>query len=34
MARFGKKSTYVVIGDGAEEETAAKKVREAFDLDF
>lgn len=27
MSRFGKKVTYVVIGDGREEEFAAKQVR-------
>lgn len=26
VARFGRKCTYVVVGDGADEEEAAKKV--------
>lgn len=29
MSRFGKKVTYVVIGDGREEEFAAKQVKHA-----
>lgn len=29
VSRFGKKVTYVVIGDGREEEFAAKQVRQA-----
>lgn len=30
VSRFGKKVTYVVIGDGREEEFAAKQVRQAY----
>lgn len=31
VARFGRKCTYVVVGDGADEEDAAKKVLKAID---
>lgn len=30
VTRFGRKSTYVVIGDGAEEESAAKSMNFPF----
>jgi len=29
VSRFGRKCTYVVVGDGRDEETAAKQVRAA-----
>jgi len=36
VSRFGRKCTYVVVGDGRDEETAAKQVRCAaiFRVDF
>ena len=32
--RFGRKPTYVVIGDGRDEELAAKQVRESFSFPY